>query len=70
MNVQVMGGNFNYLIALGIYYSGTHYAHFVSFIHISVLAQTTRTCNLRQSLCKCTLFQKAKIISSRDPHQR
>ena len=51
MNVQVMGGNFDYLIAPRIYYSSTRldvsYPHFVSFTHVSVLAQSTRICNIR-----------------------
>ena len=63
IDVQVMDRSFNYLFAPGIYYSGTcfdvSYSHFVSYIHSSVLAQSTRNCNLR---CKYTLFQKVRFI--------
>ena len=57
-------GNFNYLIAPGTYYSDTRFnIHiFVSGIHSSVLAQSTRMCNLRLSLRKYTQFQKVKNI--------
>ena len=45
-----MNGNFNYLIVPGIYYSGTVWMFpYPHVVHISVLAQLTRICNLRYS---------------------